>query len=322
MAPRPTLESLPAPPRGKTGWPWTEETPQLGERDAASLPTISVVTPSYNQGAYLEETIRSVLLQGYPKLEYIVFDGGSTDDSGEILRKYAPWLAHYEIEKDRGQAHAINKGLDRATGDVAAYLNSDDYYLPGALQHVARVWTTPGFDVFVGRQRRIGEPPRRKLSWPLLRRSWWLSRYRPFVYPFVATRQWAYEIPQECTFWNHRRYGSSRLDESFRFCLDAEWFVRIYSGARIVHSEQRIGVFRIHPESKTTQLQAVWRAELDRILAVYGPAMDGVSARDVRSVARRFRAAKVRAALRRAVGQNPSLFCYTHPAYLKDATGR
>ncbi|MBZ0305900.1 MAG: glycosyltransferase, partial [Anaerolineae bacterium] len=103
-------------------------------------PRITVVTPSYNQGQYLEATIRSVLSQNYPNLEYIVIDGGSTDTSTAIIQKYADQLAYWVSEKDRGQTHAINKGFQRGTGEVMGWLNSDDILLPGTLHAVGRAF--------------------------------------------------------------------------------------------------------------------------------------------------------------------------------------
>jgi glycosyltransferase involved in cell wall biosynthesis len=153
------LKTLPATPSGKTGWPWTEESDLLPETlpNGKPWPKISIVTPSFNQGQFIEETIRSVLLQNYPNLEYIIIDGGSTDNSVAIIKKYEPWLAYWISEKDKGQAHAINKGFARATGDILAWLNSDDMYFPKILAYVAesfgkgdpnRFWLVTGVEYY------------------------------------------------------------------------------------------------------------------------------------------------------------------------------
>ena len=139
----PRLHELPPPPAGKSGWPWTVETSPLPDRmpDRSAWPLISIVTPSYNREEFLEETIRSVLLQGYPGLEFFVIDGGSSDHSVEIIRKYEKWLSGWVSEKDRGEYHAINKGLPRCTGDLITFHNSDDFYLPGAFEDAALRWS-------------------------------------------------------------------------------------------------------------------------------------------------------------------------------------
>jgi glycosyltransferase involved in cell wall biosynthesis len=149
----PTLRELPAPPAGKIGWPWTEERVQLPDRtnDGREWPSISIVTPSYNQGQFIEETIRSVLLQGYSNLEYFVIDGGSNDESVEVIRKYEPWLTYWVSEPDRGQSNAINKGMKHATGEIVAWLNSDDDYLPGAFSRVAGAWSVGHTHWLVGK---------------------------------------------------------------------------------------------------------------------------------------------------------------------------
>jgi len=135
LKPPPRFSDLPPPSPALRGWTSLPSSPP--PRPAGPLPRLSLVTPSFNQAAYLEETIRSVLLQGYPDLQYIVIDGGSTDGSVEIIRKYAPWLDYWESQPDRGQSHAINKGLVRCDGTWFNWLCSDDYLLPGALAALA-----------------------------------------------------------------------------------------------------------------------------------------------------------------------------------------
>jgi len=131
------LRDLPVPSSEKVGWPWRQETSHLVYSHRSEWPRISIVTPSYNQGIFLEETLRSVLLQNYPNLELIVIDGGSKDESVSIIQKYASWISYWISEKDKGQSDAINKGFQRATGEIITWINSDDLLTQGALQKVA-----------------------------------------------------------------------------------------------------------------------------------------------------------------------------------------
>ncbi|WP_258040787.1 glycosyltransferase family 2 protein [Pseudanabaena sp. BC1403] len=152
-----TLQDLPPPPEGKTGWPWTEQTELiLGKMsDGSEWPRISIVTPNYNYGHFIEETIRSVLLQGYPNLEYIVIDGESNDDSVEIIKKYEKCLSYWVSEKDSGQSNAINKGIRKSTGMIFNWINSDDILNLGSLYNVAYVWKERNSDILVGSGRII-----------------------------------------------------------------------------------------------------------------------------------------------------------------------
>lgn len=137
----PCLSDLPPAPEGKTGWPWTEKVEQLSDKmpDGSLWPRISIITPSFNQGNFIEETIRSVLLQRYPNLEYIIIDGGSTDETVDVIRKYESWLTYWVSEQDKGQSDAINKGWKRATGTWTNWINSDDLLAPGALTTVGLI---------------------------------------------------------------------------------------------------------------------------------------------------------------------------------------
>jgi glycosyltransferase involved in cell wall biosynthesis len=215
----PTLNELPTPPPGKIGWPWTKGSTRLAPTlpDGTSWPRVSIVTPSYNQGEFIEETIRSVLLQGYPNLEYIIVDGGSTDESVEIIRKYEPWLAHWESQPDRGQSHAINKGFHRARGEIVAWLNSDDYYLPDAFyQAITRLIETPE-SVFVysdcdfkeeatGEIRRVSVAPRSAAQ--MIRDGNCVSQPTTFIRKSVLN-----EV--------------GLLDESFHMIMDYDLWIRI-----------------------------------------------------------------------------------------------
>lgn len=131
------LEELPTPNSPRKGWAFSEQVSAEKYNSCENLPKITIITPSYNQGEFIEETIRSILLQNYPNLEYIIIDGGSTDSTIEIIKKYEKWITYWVSESDKGQTHAINKGLEKATGEIFNWINSDDFLEKDALFHIA-----------------------------------------------------------------------------------------------------------------------------------------------------------------------------------------
>jgi len=261
----PTLTELPPPPKGKTGWPWTEESEQLPNvmADGSPWPRISIVTPSYNQGEFIEETIRSILLQGYPDLEYIIIDGGSTDESVEIIEKYSPWLKYWVSEPDRGQAHAINKGFEHTSGSIGAYINSDDYYNRDVFGYIASRYIRVGWGLLIG-QKMNRKIPR----WRWIRRSYWKTILHPFPVPFLPGSK-KYSISQESTMWCLESFGHVRFDEELQFCLDVDWYVRIISGTNVFLTSKEIGFFRDHPNSKTNTIRHACDLEYKKIIYKY-----------------------------------------------------
>ena len=156
----PSLADLPTSPRSKTTWPWGQEAPTLPSKmpDGGLWPRISIIIPSFNQAEFLEEALRSILLQGYPDLELIVMDGGSTDGSREILEKYSNWITHWESQEDLGQSHAINKGFEISTGQIIAWMNSDDIYYPAAFKKAVEIFMShPGISGVVGQCGQMTE---------------------------------------------------------------------------------------------------------------------------------------------------------------------
>jgi glycosyltransferase involved in cell wall biosynthesis len=207
------------------------------------FPRISIITPSYNQARYVGWTARSVFLQRYPTLEYILMDGGSKDDTVKVLEPYRDRFAYFTSERDKGQSDAVHRGLQRATGDILAYLNSDDMLAPGALHFVADFFRrNPDVDVVYSHRVTVDSNNKALYYWMLPRHWTWYQL------------RWDL-IPQETTFWRRRLFEQcGNVDPTFRFALDYDLFSRFMTaGARFERVNRFLGVFRTHEEAKTTQ---------------------------------------------------------------------
>jgi len=266
----PTLADLPLPPEGKTGWPWTKEASRApeGMPDGKLWPKISIVTPSYNQGQFIEETIRSVLLQGYPDLEYIIIDGGSTDESVEIIRKYERWITFWVSEPDSGQTNAINKGFKRSTGEIVAWLNSDDLYTVDALFTAAKAFAEQPHSAVVYGKIDTVDADTSILSHTgtsILTRigTSLLLHIKPREFDLEELYRYDY-IPQPASFISAEAIKKiGFLDERFHYTMDYDLWVRLgQKGAVMQYIPKTLAWFRFHGSSKTvSQQEAFWPEE-------------------------------------------------------------
>ena len=252
---KPSNDSLPfySPCRNK--WPWVPNTTHHTHRQGqySHYPKISLVTPSLNQGQYLEETILSVLNQEYPNLEYIVVDGKSSDDSLQIIKKYSHFLSQWVSESDLGQADAINKGFNICSGDILGWINSDDMLLPGALFEVAQSYSQNPSSLQVGdciifsNDRSIfflrpahGVSQTNMMALWDLRMSW--AQPSTFI-PRAALEQ------------------CGNLDRTLRFAFDREWMCRLLEKYPITYIHRPLSMFRLHDQSKTVRHINLWLDE-------------------------------------------------------------
>lgn len=229
-----------------------------------SWPKISIVTPSYNQGQFLERTILSVLNQNYPNLEYIIIDGGSTDKSVEIIKKYEKFLAYWTSEKDNGQADAIRKGFDRSTGEILAYLNSDDVYLPETLTRVAKAFQSNSeIKIVYGNEYLIDQAGQ-------ITGERRLTGYIPFVSK-LGFLYGGFRIYQPASFWTRELYFAvGGIDTVFCHCMDDDLFTRFaLAQAKWKFVRQCLAGFRIHQVSKTSTLQHIAKKEIKIIKNKY-----------------------------------------------------
>ncbi len=204
--------------------------------------SISIVTPSFKSGSYIEDTIKSVLEQSYPKLEYIVQDGGSDDETVSILRKYDAKLKAWESRPDQGQAHAINLGFAKTQGDVMAWLNADDLLLPGTLDYINNFFlANPQVDVVYGHRVLIDAEGNETGRWIL----------PPHCHHTIT---WHDFIPQETLFWRRSiwKKAGGRIADEMQFAMDWEFLLRLRAvGANFVRLPRFTGAFRVHPDMKS-----------------------------------------------------------------------
>jgi len=219
----------------------------------STLPTISIVTPSFNQARYLEETIISVISQNYPNLEYIIIDGGSSDGSVDIIKKYEKYLKYWISEKDRGHGNALNKGFLHATGDIMAWINSDDKYYPWTFKVVSSI-----FSQF------------QNVNWIVGNNSWFDSE--GVLYYTEAVKKNAYDylsgdyawIQQESVFWRRNLWQKSGgyIDEQYKFMVDGELWCRFFLYDDLWHVDRVISGYRVHDSNRASANMEVISKEM------------------------------------------------------------
>lgn len=270
-------ETLPPPPEGVYGWPWMGASPRFPDTmpDGSPWPKISIVTPNYNYARFLEATIRSVLLQGYPNLEYLVIDGASTDGSVDCIKRYEPRLAYWHSRQDRGHADAINSGMRRATGEIMAWINSDDMYMPWTLRTVAEIFTALP-----------------EVTWLVGHNSWWdgegrhiaVKRVHKNIYNFLlGDYGW---IQQESVFWRRSLWekAGGALNEEYRFQIDCELWCRFFLHADLWHADPVLGGYRSHPLVRTSRNMGKVRDEIRAAIGTLRGALPPGVSRNARTL--------------------------------------
>jgi len=254
---------LPIVPSNLDKWPWLNKIDEFPSTspDGRPWPKISIVTPSFNQAQYLEETIRSVLLQGYPNIEYIIIDGGSTDGSIEIIKKYEQWLSYWVSEKDNGQVDAIHKGFNRSTGIIGGWINSDDLYLPGAFHKVAGQFcqSSSNMQIISGKTILTDEN--------LAKRT--VAGGVDFS---INNLKRGCILPQQSTFFSmqlFRKLGG--LDNKYSLAFDYDFWLRASRIATVKVISEELAIWRLYQDIKSIKFRkAQIREAMQAVYREYG----------------------------------------------------
>ncbi|WP_412467659.1 glycosyltransferase family 2 protein [Pedobacter sp. KLB.chiD] len=232
----------------KKGWPWDRQTKPSRYQKDIKWPKITIVTPSYNQGKYIEETIRAVLLQNYPNLEYIVMDGGSTDETQQILENYSPWISYWQSKKDNGQGNAINLGFSLASGEIYGWINSDDFYMEDSFFKLAEAYSKGKPDFLYGDCLVIDEK-KKKIFYEK-------ANYVIAKYLFSGGI-----LMQHSCFWKAEIHEP--ILEQLHCAVDSELWFRLVPKRKLKHVKFPLGIVRIQPDAKTQNSSFVekWKAD-------------------------------------------------------------
>jgi glycosyltransferase involved in cell wall biosynthesis len=256
------LNQLPAAPAGKSGWPWTQETAPTLYDKKIRWPKLTIVTPSFNQDKFIEETIRSVLLQNYPNLEYIIMDGGSNDASVEIMKKYSHWISYWQSEKDNGQGHAINQGFSLASGQFYAWINSDDYYLKNVFHKVIKTFLRKNICFIYGYVYNFDVKTRQST----------LIKTNPLIDYFLRFPA----LTQPACFWQAAVHQP--VWEELQCSMDFELWQRVLKGRTRKLLKEPLAIANVHDDAKThnPEMGLAWRHDHELICSIdaHGPIND------------------------------------------------
>jgi len=229
------LQNLPKPNSLHVGWPWNVQVkPEIYDKNLF-WPKLTIVTPSYNQEKFIEQTIRSILLQNYPNLEYIIIDGGSTDNTKSVIEKYAAWISFFEIKKDNGQGHAINKGFSLASGTYYSWINSDDYYLENTFHKVISKFISTNAEFIYGYSQTFDQE----------NGEFSLNKTLPLFDSLIRMPT----LQQPSTFWLSKIHQP--IWEELVCSLDYELWLRMLVGKKKRLIKEPLAVAHVHQAAKT-----------------------------------------------------------------------